>query len=397
MDASLSSNFVTLTSGDEIDGEVCDASKISNCYPVYCSSGTAVWGKSLHRCVEPVIAKKGEMEGASCQRELSVWDGSKCRALTGDFISSNICLIPSGGNSCEMNFVWSVESSHKKIEVKYLGAETAALSYATSGSLSYLFPFNEDPQTVALFEGDKKINEGKFVTKCEEGGFDSISKTCVAPAVSQARVIGDYIADKGRIIFSCESSDAYVVKSTEKETVVATGTYSQETRVPVSASGNYSITCSKGSYNGSSVARYYNAPPQPSPVLFLGLSPQAVASIGTTTLDWSILYPRDTCTLQAKSYCKAAGCTLDQSESEDKLNQILSTVKLTLDQNKQVGSTSTQDSLIKIKEDDSEQELKVAGKKVLAISQTTDFILRCGDDVEVKKRIYTKKVQKSQE
>lgn len=396
-DTSLSSNFVTLASGDEIDGEVCDASKTSSCYPIYCNSSTAVWGKYLHRCVEPLVSSTAPLEGAICSGDLSVWDGSKCQVLTGDFISSNFCLIATGGNSCEMNFIWSVGSPQKKVEVKYLGTGIVTLSNATSGSLVYSFPFSEDPQTIGLFEGDKKINEGKFVTKCRFGGFDSVSKTCVAPSVFKAKVVGEYAVDKGKIVFSCELSDAYTVKSTEKEMIIATGTYSQEVRLPVSTSGNYSISCSKGSYNGSPIARYYNAPPPPPPILFLNLSPQAVVSTGTTTLEWSILYPRETCTLRAKSYCKAAGCTPGQSDSEEALNQILDTVNLNLDKSKQVNSTSTQDSLKKVGEDDSDNDLRVTGKKNLTISQTTDFILSCGDGIEVRKRIYTKKTQRLQE
>ena len=86
IDKSMSSNFVTLSSGDGIDGEVCDASKISSCYPVYCNSSSAVWGKSIFRCVEPVVPNKEAIEGVLCLGDLPIWDGSKCRALTGNII-----------------------------------------------------------------------------------------------------------------------------------------------------------------------------------------------------------------------------------------------------------------------------------------------------------------------
>lgn len=395
IDKSLSLNFVTPLSGDGIDGEVCDASKTTSCFPVYCTTTTAVWGKLVSKCVEPVAPNKEAAEGVLCLGDLPVWDGSKCRALVGDIITSSVCSIVNGENSCEMKFVWSVDTPLKKVDVKYLGVETIVLSNATSGSLSYLFPFSEEAQIVALFEGDKKINEGKFVTKCKAGGFDEVSNTCVDPVVSKAHVVGEYYADRGRLVFSCENADAYIVKSLEKALVIATGTYVGEVKVPVDTSGNYSIACSKGKFGGPSVARYYNAPPPPPPVLSLSLSPQAVPLTGTTTLSWDILYPRSECTLRAKSFCKADGCTVTQSDSENILNQILETENV--DQGSQESPLNIQESLRKVPEDESNSELRVTGRKTLTISQTTDFILSCGEGIEVKKRIYTKKTQTLQE
>lgn len=394
VDSSKSSNFITLTSGEGIDGEVCNASKITSCYPVYCDSPTAVWGKSIFRCVEPVAPKKEATEGVLCLGNLPVWDGSKCRALVGDIISNNQCLIKVGENSCEMKLVWSADSPQKKVEVRYLGTD-AVLSNATSGSLLYVFPFDENPQTVGLFEGDKKINEGKFIAKCESGGFDKISNTCVNPIVLSARVIGEYYENKGKIIFSCASSDAYVVKKLGNNETFATGTYFKEISVPVSASGNYSLFCSKGSYNGSQVARYYNAPPPPPPILSLSLSPQLVSVSGTTTLEWNILYPRSSCSLKAKKYCKSSGCTTEQSDSEKVLNQIFETEDI--DQNVQLNPISIQNSLKTVPENTPNDELRTIGKKVVSITETTDFILSCGDGIELKKRMYTRKIQTSQE
>lgn len=395
LDKSFSLNFMTPFSGEGIDGEVCDASKTNSCYPIYCISTSAVWGKLLSKCVEPDVPNKEAVEGVLCLGDLPVWDGSKCRALVGDIISSNICEIGTGENSCEIKFVWSVDSPIKKVEVKYLGVEAVLLSNATSGSLSYAFPFSKEPQTVGLFEGDKKINEGKFISRCKTGGFDDISNTCVDPRVINAYVVGEYYADKGRLIFSCDTSDTYSVKNSEKNILVATGTYFQEVKVPVDVSGNYSITCSKGNYSGPPTARYYNAPPPPPPVLFLSVSPQSVPLSGTTTLDWNILYPRDECTLKAKSYCKASGCTQEQSDSENILNQILETENV--DQSSALNPVNIQESLKRVPEDGVSNELRTVGKKKVAISHTTDFILNCGNDIEVKKRIYTQKIQKSEE
>lgn len=394
-DKSLSLNFVTALSGEGIDGEVCDASKTTSCFPIYCTSTTGVWGKLLSKCVEPIVPNKKAVEGVLCLGNLPVWDGSKCRALVGDIITSSVCSIVNGKNSCEMKFVWSVDTPLKKVEVKYLGVETIILSNATSGSLSYVFPFSEDAHIVGLFEGDKKINEGKFVTKCKAGGFDEISKTCVDPTVSNAYVVGEYYADRGRFIFSCENAGSYVVKSLEKGVDIATGTYFGEVKVPVDISGNYSVACSKGNYNGRSVARYYNAPPPPPPIITLSVSPQVVPLTGTTTLSWDILYPRNECVLTAKSFCKADGCTTAQSDSEITLNQILETEKV--DQGSSETLLNIQESLKKVPEDESNTELRVTGRKTLTISNTTDFILNCGNGVEVKKRIFTKRIQSSQE
>lgn len=395
LDKSASSNFVTLTSGDGIDGEVCDASKTGSCYPVYCNSATAVWGKYLSRCVEPDVPVKLAVEGTLCLGSLPIWDGSKCRALVGDIISSNFCSIVIGNNSCDMKFIWSVDSPQKKVEVRYLGAEPIVISTATSGSLSYSFPFNVEPQVVGLFEGDKKLSEGKFVTKCESGGFDDVSKKCVNPTVSRASFIGEYTVDAGFLVFTCNKSDSYVVTYVDKEMIMATGTYSQEVRVVVNSSGNYLISCSQGNFTGPSVARYFNGPPLPPSSIILKLSPQAVTTEGTTTIAWNILYPREECSLRAKSYCKATGCTLEQRESEEIINQILE--EENIDTSKQEMPINIQESLKKASTKNSEEELRAIGKKTIKITQTTDFIVNCGEGNEVKRRMYTSKVQRSSE
>lgn len=395
VDKSMSSNFVTLLSGDGIDGEVCDASKISSCHPVYCNSPTAVWGKSIFRCVEPAVPNKDAVEGVLCLGDLPIWDGSKCRALTGDIISNNICLIPLGSDSCQMNITWSIDSPQGNVEVRYLGPTTTVLANVTSGSIMYTFPYKEESHTVGLFEGDKKNNEGKFITKCKSGGFDTVSKKCVDPSVLTYSVIGEYYKDSGFLVFSCAASDGYSVKSTERETIIATGTYFQEMRVPVDVSGNYSVSCSKGNYTSSSLVRYYNAPPPPPPVIVLGLSPQSVSFTGTTTLSWNILYPKEECSLKAKSYCKASGCTDLQSESEDTLNRILASEEI--EESTQANPMTIQNSLKKVVIDSSTNEMRALGTKKLTISQTTDFIINCGSDVEVKRRVYIGKKQKSQE
>ncbi len=395
IDKSMSSNFVTLISGDGIDGEVCDASKISSCYPMYCDSASAVWGKSIFRCVEPAVPNKEAIEGVLCLGDLPVWDGTKCRALTGDIISNNICSIAQGGNSCDMNITWSVTSPQGEVKVKYLDTDTTILANTASGSMMYTFPYKEEPHTVGLFEGDKKNNEGKFITKCALGGFDVVSQKCVDPSVLKFSVIGEYYKDYGFLVFSCMGADGYVVKNNEREMIVATGTYFQEVKVPVNSSGNYSVICSKGNYNSPSVVRYYNAPPAPPPVIALGLAPQSVTSSGVTTLSWNILYPQEACSLRAESFCKSSGCTELQNESEERINQILQTENT--EESTEANPVTIQSSLKKIVVDTVTNEMRAIGSKKLTISQTTDFILNCGSDIEVKRRIYTGKSQNSQE
>lgn len=395
VDTSMSSNFVTLTSGDGIDGEVCDASKITSCYPVYCDSASAVWGKSIFRCVEPVVPNKEAIEGVLCLGDLPVWDGSKCRALKGDIISNNICSIVQGGNSCDMNITWSISSPQGEVKVKYLDTDTTILASTASGSMMYTFPYKEEPHTVGLFEGDKKNNEGKFITKCALGGFDVVSQKCVDPSVLKFSVIGEYYKDYGFLVFSCMGADGYIVKNKEREMIVATGTYFQEVKVPVDSSGNYSVVCSKGNYNSPSVVRYYNAPPAPPPVIALGLAPQSVTASGVTTLSWNILYPQEACSLRAESFCKSSGCTELQNESEERINQILETENT--EESTEANPVTIQSSLKKIVVDTVTNELRAIGSKKLTISQTTDFILNCGNNVEAKRRIYVGKKQNSQE
>jgi hypothetical protein len=125
------------------------------------------------------------------------------------------------------------------------------------------------------------------------------------------------------------------------------------------------------------------------------LSPQFVPSSGTTTLSWNILYPRAECTLKAKVYCKSSGCTPEQSNAEGLLNAILETEDI--DQGAQTNPINIQDSLKKVSENSPANEARALGKKTVAISQTTDFILSCGNGAEMTKRMYTEKKQKIEE
>ncbi len=395
VDMSVSSNFVSPTSGEGIDSEVCDASKISSCYPIYCNSSTAVWANLLHSCVEPIVPNKAAIDGVLCLGDFPIWDGSQCRALAGNIISSNFCLIDNGSNSCEMKFIWSVNSlQQKKVEVRYIGSETTILSNAATGSMVYPFPYSETPQIVGLFEGDKKINEGKFVTKCRTGGFDIISQKCVDPQFITGKVLGGYYGNPGNLIFSCANTDNYTVTNTDKNLLVATGTYVGEVSTPLDIGGNYSVTCVYGTYRGQSSVVYYNTV-TPAPTLSLSLTPRLVKPGGTTTLDWSIMFPQESCSLSSKIFCASTGCTPEQIESEVDINHILEAGSGDTNQGGML--TQIQDSLTSFASGTYEGEWTVSGVKTLKISYTTDFILSCGNGTEMTRRVFTQKTQKSEE
>ena len=397
-EGSNSSSFVTRDSGGDIDTTVCDVATTNSCYPVYCTSSSAVWNDSLNKCVEPRVPKVAEQGERLCPEESPIWDGSKCLAFSGNIISSNVCTIPENTSSCAMNITWSVPYPRKNIEVRIAGIAGiagAVLATSASGTLSYTFPYQRTPHIIELYEGDKKLNDGRFVTECAGGGWDDNNKKCVDPYVTKVTLQGQYYVTPGTISFECSNATEYLVRNSDYNTIISSSSYSREVTTTISASGNYSIICGHGNYLGRPKVVFYNAPPPPPPKTFLSVSPQTVYKAGKTTLSWDVTFPIESCKLSAKVFCKSNECTPAQVESEKNLNDILQSGDT--DPDDPVGLRLIRTALTTVPSKNTNSTWNSTGKKTISVMSSTEFTLSCGNGIEAKQRVYTEKKQVSQE
>jgi hypothetical protein len=397
---SNSNNVITKDSGNAIDATVCDAVDVTSCYPIYCNSFTAVWNYSLNKCVEPatpVVTSPGangnvEVQGTGCPAELPVWDGSKCRALTGNIVVNNTCAIPVGKSSCEMNIFWSTQNTRGDVEVRLPLSETILLGTGVSGKVSHTFEYSDTPYTVELYDNTGKLNDGKFTTKCASGGYEPTLKKCVDPTISSLSVHGEYYLNPGIMKLACSNSDAYQVRNSDTNTVIASSSYtSGEVAIPLTKTGNYAATCMLGTYESTPSVRYFNAPPPPPPEIFFLISPRTLSKNQKTILNWTIHFPSPACKLTASSVCKNNGeCTPAQIDSEDAINEILQT-KMT-DEDDPETSRPIREAVNTVAPAHVDKDWKASGQKTIEIGETTDFLLDCGNGIHEKKRVYVRSV-----
>ncbi len=393
---SFSANTITRNSGSGIDATVCDLVDTTSCYPLYCESLTAVWNYSLNKCVEPDVSSSSLAGGKHCGEDAPVWDGSKCRALSGDVVAGNSCTIPTGGSSCQMNIFWSAHAPKGNIEIRRRTSptESIVLAKGQSDTLSYVFPYQEEPYTIELYDGSEKLNDAKFTTRCEEGGWDIITKKCVNPQVTHVTVSGEYYKTPGAFNFSCSNAESYIVRYADADAIIATGTYTGEVHAPTTKSGNYSAVCRQGGYTSSPEARYYNAPPPPPAEISLLISPRTVFKDEKSILNWNIHFPLESCMISAKVICKNANCSTAQSDYENEINQILQSDFT--DKEDQEGSRPIMTSIKSVAPSHVDSDWMATGQKTLTISYTTDFTLSCEGVPAQTKRVYIR-VNKEQQ
>lgn len=387
--ASYSSNTVTQNTGSGVDSTVCDITDITNCYPLYCQSVTAVWNYSLNKCVEPESSLAINKED-NCPKDLPVWDGSKCRELVGNILTGNTCAIPDGGSSCTMNVFWSVQYPNNSVDLKQMlsNTESLILGSGKTGNINLDFPYQTLPHLLSLYDGQEKVQEAKFITTCLSGGWNSIDKKCSNPRVSKVTIAGEYYITPGILNFSCEDANYYMVKNGDLDIIAATGTYFSEVHIPIVKSGNYSISCQSGDYSGAPVVRYYNAPPPPPPTLTFNILPRTISKNEKVLLLWDIDFPRDTCELKAKVICKNNICGDAQLEYENITNQILKSEGT--DEDDPEGSRLITSALATIAPSRINVDWKATGQKTLEPLFTTDFTLSCMNVPAQKKRVYVR-------
>lgn len=389
MVGSMSSYTITKDSGSGIDATVCDAVDQTSCYPLYCESLTSVWNYSLSKCVEPTVAEATALEGEKkCTDAEPIWDGVKCRPITGDIISSDSCAIPVGGSSCEMKIFWSAQSPKSQVEVRrpISSTESMVLAKGKSNTLTYVFLYQKDPYIVELYDGNQKLNEGTLTTKCLEGGWDETTKKCVNPLVSTAQISGEYYATPGTLQFTCDDADNYAVHYGDTGAVVATGTYEGVSRAPLIKTGNYSVVCLRGEHASTPVAKYYNAPPPPPSEIFFLVTPRTISKDETALLNWNIHYPRETCTVKAKVVCKNASCSKEQIDYEDIFNQSLQSDFT--DKDDPDTSRPIPTAVNTLAPGHVDTDWRAVGQKTFSISYTTDITFDCGDGKPETKRVY---------
>jgi hypothetical protein len=387
--SSASFPFITKNSGSGIDTTVCNIVDTSSCYPIYCDSITAVWNFSLQRCVEPVVPQADASLGArGCTKDEPIWDGSKCRAIIGDVLTSDPCEIEQGKNSCKTRILWSVENPKSKISIKQPISETevAVLAQGTSSILEKEFVYSTSSYEIGLFDGNEKLHSLSVIPVCKEGGWSSEKGVCVSPQPIKVKVSGEYYANPGSLHFTCLDASSFVVTYGDAGTIIATGTYFGETVAPITKTGNYSVACIQGEVTSVPVARYYNAPPPPKPSPFFMITPRTVEKGGNVLLNWNIQYPNDTCRLTAKVVCKNDNCRQDQVDYENALNQSIQLDSTDKDDPDTV--RSIEDALTKVAPGHIDGDWKAFGQKTLTIMYTTDFTLQCATLSPDTKRVY---------
>ncbi len=384
---SNSSNTITKNTGSGIDATVCNVVDATQCYPLYCESVTAVWNYSLNKCVEPSFSPSAANNiSNNCPEETPVWDGSKCRKLTGDIISDNTCTIPVGRDSCEMEVFWSTHTSKGAVEVRLPLTETLVLGTGPSGKIKHTFLYQATPYAVELYDITGKLNAGKFTTTCVSGGWDLVTKKCVDPQVAKVEIMGEYYASPGTMTVACNNSDRYFVRNTDTSSIVASSSYTEPVSAPLAVTGNYAAVCAQGEYESVPMVRYYNAPPPPPPSLSLLISPRTLIKDEKTLINWHIQYPIDSCKLRIIVVCdKGKECTPSQVEFENAINQVLETEST--DENDKNTRRPIAEAVRMVAPDHINKDWVAAGQKTLTFSESADVILSCGK-IQEKKRVY---------
>lgn len=382
-------NTPTAFSGEDIDATVCDVIDVSKCYPLYCQTTTAVWNYSLSKCVEPnPTLTPSASVSRECPQETPVWDGSKCRVLSGTIIPDGSCSIPVGGDACDMNIFWSATSTEGKVEVLLRQeTETLVLGFGLTGTIQHRFVYQEAPYVVDINDRTGKLNSGKFSTTCSSGGFDVTTKKCVDPQVEKIDILGEYYASPGTMNVTCTNADRFYVRSSDTATIVASGTYTGVASAPLQTTGNYAAVCALGEYESLPSVTYYHAPPAPAPTLSLLISPRTLSKNQEAKINWKIQYPMDSCKLEIIAVCKnGTDCTTSQVDFENKVNELLQTEMTDSsdpDTSRPISEavrTSTPSSINKT--------WIASGQKTIAFSETSDVILSCGKEKIEKKRVY---------
>lgn len=216
---------------------------------------------------------------------------------------------------------------------------------------------------------------------CAVGGLDTITNTCVNPTVDSVVVTGQYYQSGGNLAITCSGANKY--KVVKDGTLFTSGNYlGTPVNVPVTESGNYSVTCIQGNYEGPSVVKYYNAGPPPSAIISITASPRTIAKNTSTILNFNLQFPIASCTLTAKAVCAGDKCTQAQLAYETKINNILKTEKV--DSPDPYGVNGVSRSIVSavktVVPSHINTDWKTYGKKTLkGIENTTDFTISCGN------------------
>ncbi len=373
------------SNSSSVSATVCDAVDVTNCYPVYCTSPTAVWNYSLNRCIEPDITATSTVK-ALCQGDKPIWDGSKCRQLFGNVVLSRSCSIEGDKKSCPIHIAWSAKQSVGQVEARMpLNDMVVVLGSGQSGGLQKELRYREEPYVVELYDSTGKIAEGTFGTTCAPGVWSESLQVCVMPEVKHVHLVGEYYSTQGAMELECSGSDAYKVVNTDTGVAVATGVYKEIVRVPLSITGNYSATCLRSDRVSSPVVKYFHATNLPSPEVFLLISPRTLLPNQKTVINWSIHFPTSTCTLFASPVCSKSGCSAVQREAVNDLNAIFEEQKVDIEDG--VKSRTIKESLTTLTKEHEGGDWMTSGQKTVEVGSTLDVHLSCGEK-EAKKRIY---------
>lgn len=292
------------------------------------------------------------------------------------------CSILTNDSFCNSNFTWITTNpigSSQVVADGFTGHDSTLAGVSGTESLKV----NYGGETYRLYNNSLEISSVYVGAACATGGWDTISNTCVDPQPTSINFIGGNFFGPGTVTVTCSNASHYAVYKSGAPTIVrATTTYpGVPVVVPIVTTDTYWYVCIQGSFAVPSTLKDFTAPPPPTAIVSLEVSPRTISKDGLSTLSWNILYPIPACTFTAKSVCANDSCSQAQTQSEQSLNtKIMSSSEYTDQDDKYStqGPRTILTSVQNVAPGHLNTDQKGFGKKTFKISHTTDFTINCG-------------------
>ena len=209
----------------------------------------------------------------------------------------------------------------------------------------------------------------------------------VQTQVGTVVVTDDYLPT-GSIDFTCLNSNGYIVKNADRGVTIATRSgYSGPwpKSVPVSITGNYSVSCKYGTVVSSPRLVFYHSPPPPAATISFDVSPKTISAGGKSTASWEITWPLPACTLTAVPVCANSICSASSTAAAEALNRVIASSNVDTP-SATIEPRSIRTALTTIAPGHSADH-KAVGQKTFTITNTTDFTVNCGAGIKATSRV----------
>ncbi len=331
-----------------------------------------------------------------------------CQQATGNIsVTPSVCNIATGASSCTVNAIWNTTNPFGG-NSKVTTTNPVATPYTANsdGGIARPITISGPPasslRTISLLAGDNTLLKSTTASAACTAGptkWDTTNNVCADPQVLSASVNGMYFPP-GTLRLSCNYPDSnyYKVVKSSDGSIVSQGVVSSAALIPVTllTTDSYSIRCLHGSVSSIPTVIAYTATPPAPTISALNLLGGGTVSKGTKiTLDWSILFPSNACTLTAYAVCTngQTHCTAAQTVAAATLNTIINGSNTDSDDPSGSRLITTAITSIAPGHKDTDTPIvtvdwKGLGKKTFTVTNSTDFTLDCGGGQKVNKRVW---------